>query len=301
MNSQDLSKWYTEVISSGGEEATDIYDFMSCYGREFADEALHFYYLYHNNSKIMSIIRQYFTAADFGYLLVALSDSKYRSVDLADQFYSFFELREKENDNYYRFYELMRKNFSLNQNILEIGSGMVPSLARYIGKYQQENGQGTITCYDQNAIIKKANNIVIVPENIDYHTDLDNYDLLCSYNLCHAAELFVDLADRSEKEFILATCNCVRDYPYDFEVVFKNINDRKFMQLLEEVLDTMQVQVRDRHIKALNSDFTYAFGLDYRIYSLYLYRKLCLKNNPSFSYKLQMIDNRQPVIIKKKI
>ena len=149
-----------------------------------------------------------------------------------------------DKDNYYiTFLNELEKIYKLNCNILEIGGGSIPSLAKRIAKKQINIGSGTITVYDEELAFFKHNysNLKLQKENLTEKSNIESYDLVISLFPCTATFLTVYKALEYNKDFFIGLCDCIHpiygesdsDYEYDLahplEYQEKMLDEYKYM------------------------------------------------------------------------
>ena len=142
-----------------------------------------------------------------------LKDTTY-SCDMLRQIYSALSLLPKELDIYHGFLENIKKYFSLEQNILEIGSGYYPALARLIDLEQQKLGNGTITIYDDSLVTTRLGNIIINRSLYRSGSEKNNHSLIIGTAPCESSELIISESNRHKTDLYLALCGCVHSYYY---------------------------------------------------------------------------------------
>ena len=91
------------------------------------DDIYSFYEKYCQDKSVRESIYKWLNKDDLIKLVSDLDDSFYNT-DLVSQFFSYFNMVNQDKDDFYNFFLLLKKNFGVNKNILEIGSGWFPSL-----------------------------------------------------------------------------------------------------------------------------------------------------------------------------
>ena len=108
---------------------------------------------------------------------------------------------------YKAFAELVDETFSIkNKNIIEIGGGNIPRLAKRISEMQDT---GTITVYDPSLYIKDNNNsnLKLVKRRFSSMTNVSNMDLLIGLLPCGSSSIIVKAAVRYNKDFMIVLCD----------------------------------------------------------------------------------------------
>lgn len=300
MLDEEILTQINAILQNKDADANKLKSFMSVYGS--GPLVLEFYLKYYKDYRIMNFVCSYLDSSSFSKLLSRL----YIGSDTGQEFKSYFGLRDVKDDIYLNFFNLMKDNFEIGQDIVEIGCGWIPSLARYIDNEQQVLNKGSITCYDPRLRISKSGNIILNKDVIRLDDDISNVGLMCSFNSCNAEGIFLDLAQKNNKEFILGTCKCPKTYPNDFADVMDADSSAQFKEMFSKCFECLSWSEQEIMMDVCKRELDSAYlcceenPLDYRTYSLYLYKKLCLEEKDNAEYKLIMDDNcLSPVITKK--
>ena len=108
---------------------------------------------------------------------------------------------------YKAFAELINETFNIkDKNIVEIGGGNIPRLAKRINKMQDT---GTITVYDPNLYISenKIDNLKLVKRRFSSVTNVSGADLLIGLLPCGSSSIIVKAATRYNKDFMITLCD----------------------------------------------------------------------------------------------
>lgn len=124
--------------------------------------------------------------------------------DILRQIYDELDLLSPTKNIYLGFLKLIEKNFSIDGNLVELGGGRIPSLAKKIA-LQQKNG--TITVYDDKLITttSKQENLILKKERLKSDTDI-NADLLVAFMPCEGTKTAFSIAKKNNLDFIVAFC-----------------------------------------------------------------------------------------------
>lgn len=91
-----------------------------------------------------------------------------------------------------------------NKNIIEIGGGRFPRLAKRIRLKQKK---GSITVYDPNLHEEfDSERFKLRKKRANSYTDVNNCDLIIGLMPCKGAEILLDLALKNKKDFVLWLC-----------------------------------------------------------------------------------------------
>ena len=103
------------------------------------------------------------------------------------------------------FADVLKKNFSIDRNIIEIGGGRVPHLAKKIALSQNH---GTITVYDPRLLVHSSSvpNMILKPEFFTETTDVSSAEMLIGFMPCDATDLIIETACKNNIDFMVALC-----------------------------------------------------------------------------------------------
>lgn len=121
------------------------------------------------------------------------------------QIYDELGFIDKKNNLYDAFVRILDKNFDINSNIIEVGGGVIPSIAKKI-RLKQVNG--SVTVYDPrlSTKYKSTNKLKLKREKFSENTNIKKADLIIGFMPCEATELLVQQATRYKKDFLIALC-----------------------------------------------------------------------------------------------
>ena len=107
---------------------------------------------------------------------------------------------------YLAFLDLIDKQFGINgKNILEVGGGAIPSLAK---KIHLKQSKGTITVYDPRIgkDIHGEERFVLRRDKFTRDTDIEDTNLIIGLMPCQAAEVLITQATKNDIDFMLWLC-----------------------------------------------------------------------------------------------
>lgn len=133
--------------------------------------------------------------------------------DYVLQILSVLEILDEKNDVYKYLFKEICKYHDIKQNILEIGCGKYPSLARIIAKKQIKIKQGTITVYDPKLVLTNAYPLKLKRERFNYGTNLNRFGLIIGINPGDNIEAIIEKSNEEHKDLFLGLS---ADY-YGFE------------------------------------------------------------------------------------
>lgn len=113
-----------------------------------------------------------------------------------------------EKDPYLKTMQEIESEFGLDRDIIEVGGGMFPSLARLIAKRQSEIGKGTITVYDPELVTQDLPGITLIRKNFTVNTPIPKNALIIGRKPCQATETMIKVAGANNSEVYLNLCKC---------------------------------------------------------------------------------------------
>lgn len=131
------------------------------------------------------------------------------------QIYDELGFLDDQENIYLGFLQLIQNNFDINRDIIEIGGGSIPSLAKKIALKQK---RGTITVYDPKIIqsFSTRANLILKKELFTAATPLNQTSLIIGFMPCDATPLLIDTACRNNIDFIVALCEGGRRTGYEW-------------------------------------------------------------------------------------
>lgn len=138
------------------------------------------------------------------------ADSYYEPRSGENAFFQMFSAIDSlgDKDPYLQTMQEIEQDFGLDRNIIEVGCGMFPSLARIIAKRQKEIGKGTITAYDPELVTKTLEGVTLVKHHFTLATPIPKNALIIGRKPCQATELMIQSATLNQSELFLKLCNC---------------------------------------------------------------------------------------------
>lgn len=160
---------------------------------------------------IIELIVKYpelFTEAERSYLInnAPLSFEGKLIPDLVREVYDKLDLLEDDKNIYCAFLNLLDREFDIkDKEIIEVGGGIFPQLAKKISKIQTK---GQIKVYDPRLSQYEDNTskMTLVREKFTSNTKVEDVDLLVGFMPCEATYTIVDSAARNDIDFMIALC-----------------------------------------------------------------------------------------------
>lgn len=125
--------------------------------------------------------------------------------DILRQIYDELGLLENDRNIYEGFIDLLAKNFDINRNIVEIGGGKIPSLAKKLALRQKH---GTVTVYDDKLITTNTSipNLKLIKRRLSEEERLQNTDMIIGFMPCEGTKTAIHLAQKNKLDFMIAFC-----------------------------------------------------------------------------------------------
>lgn len=125
--------------------------------------------------------------------------------DVMRQIYDELELLDDDKNAYKAFVDLLKDNFNINSNIIEVGGGVIPSVAKRISSMQET---GSVTVYDPKLSKSQSStdNLKLKKERFELNTDVSRADMIIGFMPCDATELLIRKAADNKLDFLVALC-----------------------------------------------------------------------------------------------
>lgn len=125
--------------------------------------------------------------------------------DILRQIYDHLDLLEDEKNIYLGFIDLVKNNFDLDQDIIEVGGGRLPCLGKHIALRQEK---GSITVYDPKLFqeVSATSNLILKKEEFTENSDLTDKKLILGFMPCAATEVLLKTACENNIDFMVALC-----------------------------------------------------------------------------------------------
>ena len=129
-------------------------------------------------------------------------------IDLLAQIAYAIEAKPKKGSVYDDYFEFLKSNFGLEQDILEVGCGYYPAFASMIDDYQKEKRSGSIEAYDPHLLVTKQGNIKL--HRCMFETlQNDKITLITSIFPCEGSLTIIDEASKNNIDYSILMCECV--------------------------------------------------------------------------------------------
>ena len=160
-------------------------------------------------------------------------DKKFQ-VDILRQMYSELGFMDDKEDIYHAFIKILEDNFDIDTDIIEVGGGRIPSLAKRIALKQKK---GTITVYDPNLISTDSPypNMVLRQQPFTLQTPVKEDQLIIGFMPCEATEKIIYNAKKNNAHFLIALCE---GGPHGDEFDYFESEDEWLYSMLYSARDT---------------------------------------------------------------
>ena len=126
-------------------------------------------------------------------------------VDILKQVYAYLGILPEEQNIYKKCLDIIKEEYGLEQNILEIGAGAIPIFSMYV---DEEQKNGSITAYDKYLVPNKLGNIKIYKKNFTMNDSTKDYNLVVGIYPCDASYMLIQKAAEENKDMLLLSCDC---------------------------------------------------------------------------------------------
>ncbi|MCI9233682.1 MAG: hypothetical protein HFH08_03675 [Bacilli bacterium] len=103
---------------------------------------------------------------------------------------------------------LIKKEFNLKRDIVEVESGIFPLLGHYLSEEKLQLGKGTVTVYDAKVWKNYPTKAKLVDRYFDDRVQLPENSLLVGLFPCQATKSIIEKALKENLEFGIALCGC---------------------------------------------------------------------------------------------
>ena len=126
-------------------------------------------------------------------------------IDILRQIYTELGFFKEDENIYLGFIDILENNFDIDRDIIEVGGGRFPALAKIIALKQHH---GTITVYDPRLAITKSPipNMKLKKENFTKSTPVRSDQLVIGFMPCEATEQTIVTAGKNKADFLIALC-----------------------------------------------------------------------------------------------
>ena len=140
--------------------------------------------------------------------LLSNADMLEHTLNLPDtmrQIYDELGLIDDDKNAYKAFVDLLKDNFDIDRNIIEVGGGVIPSVAKRISAMQDT---GCVTVYDPklSKSQKQQDNLLLKKQRFELNTDVSGADMIIGFMPCDATELLIRKATDNKLDFLVALC-----------------------------------------------------------------------------------------------
>lgn len=194
------------------------------------------YGMYYSTDLLKKIQENFITSYEYqGYIKCYLMEA-YEECGLSDGLYK---------NSYSAFINHMKEDCDINGDLLEVGCGIIPSLAKTLRKEQND---GSITVIDPLVKIRDYGDLNIITGYFDENTDVEKYSLMYGHYPCTITEEMLKSSFKNDIDTYILLCGCLRGGYINFQHYLNEITDLLYRLSLES----------DRSYKFINySDLPY--------------------------------------------
>lgn len=178
--------------------------------------------------------------------------------DLVTEVYDKLGILEDNDNIYLGFMDLLDQEFLYrDRNIIEVGGGIIPSLAKRVSR---EQVSGKIKVYDPRLSKYEHNNekLTLVRDKFYGNTKVGDANLIIGFMPCEATYNIIDSASRNNIDFMIALCE---GGPHgDIYDYFENEND-----WLGTMLYMAERAVEDNNMGSLEKKYLKKYNNPYPI------------------------------------
>ncbi|MBE6150334.1 MAG: hypothetical protein E7162_00755 [Firmicutes bacterium] len=170
------------------------------------------------------------------YIKYYYADSYYEPRRGENAFFQMFSAIDglEGRDPYFQTMQEIEQEFGLDRDIVEVGCGMFPSLARIIAKRQQEIGKGTITAYDPELVTKVVDGVNLVRGHFTLTTPIPKNALIIGRKPCEATEVMIKSASKNNAELFLKLCDC-NHIPDKIQINYQDSFRKNWFKYIDEL------------------------------------------------------------------
>lgn len=126
--------------------------------------------------------------------------------DILRQIYDELNLLDDSRNIYNGFLDLLEEHFDINQDIIEIGGGKIPTLGKRLALRQKS---GTVTVYDDKLISTKTDipNLSLIKRRLSPSDTISKANMIIGFMPCEGTETAIKLAEKNRLDFMIAFCD----------------------------------------------------------------------------------------------
>lgn len=198
---------------------------------------------YYSADLLKKLQENFITSYEYqGYTKCYLMEA-YEECGLSDELYK---------NLYSAFIKHMKEDCDINGDLLEVGCGIMPSLAKTLRKEQE---YGSITVIDPLVKIRDYGNLNIITGNFDENTDVEKYSLMYGHFPCTITEEMLKSSFKNDIDAYILLCGCLKG---------GYINFQHYLNVINNLLCKLSLE-SDRSYKFINySDLPYTIVKTYK-------------------------------------
>lgn len=148
--------------------------------------------------------------------------------DVLRQIYDTLDITPDKDNMYKGFVDLLKKNYDINCDIVEVGGGVIPVVAKHIRDAQVT---GSVTVFDPkiSRVLQNSDGYTLKREMFTDNTKTGDAKLFVGFMPCQATELIIRKAVENDADFMIALCEGGH---YDYDDYFDEEEWRESMRYL---------------------------------------------------------------------
>lgn len=126
---------------------------------------------------------------------------------------------------YANFIKHIARDCNINNDLLEVGCGVIPSLAKSLKKKQTN---GSITVMDPMIRIENYGDLKIIKDKFNENTDVEKYSLIYGNFPCSATEKMICSSFKNDVDLYISLCGCAAEMYLDYQDYLKDLDELLF-------------------------------------------------------------------------
>lgn len=154
------------------------------------------------------------------------------------QIFSGIDALPNERNPFYQMMQRIEKEYGLDRDIIDVGSGAFPALAYEISKRRKELGikKGSITAFDPRLAVETLDGITLVKDKFTLATPLPKSALIVGRKPCESTETIVRKSSINNLEIYIQLCHCEKHVPTEYSLSHKPTKGLSIMEMYIEEL-----------------------------------------------------------------
>lgn len=173
---------------------------------------------YYNNDEVFEKLKSYIQEHEWEYPEEVLQVIMYRlseyrlnpqCSDIMNQIYEEMGILRKEDNPYLAFAQHLKRKYSLDRHVIDVGGGFLPTLGKEISKLQFGLQNGTVTVYDPFLLKRNYVGIELKKEKFTENEIQTGNELLVGFFPCSGGNLIIQTGLDYDLDFSIQLCGCI--------------------------------------------------------------------------------------------